>query len=95
MEKQFIYGILTAIFTILAILLFVIYRIWIIPKMRNFKKQQLKEFKINNPKKVHLQYDQTGLYLPSWERFKYNIPIMLGICCLIVAFSFLVKIFVN
>lgn len=58
-------------------------------KMKEFKQKQLEQYRINHPKKKHLSYDQTGLYVPSWERAKYQSPLIIGLVLCIIGISFI------
>ncbi|QZE12460.1 hypothetical protein [Mycoplasma sp. Ms02] len=81
----------TVLFGLLSIVLFSFYPISI-RKIREFKKLQFEEYKKNNPRTKFTRYEQTGLFLPSWERAKYNSPLIFGLASLIIAVSLFVAL---
>ncbi|EFF41412.1 heme exporter protein CcmD [Mycoplasmopsis alligatoris] len=70
-------------FVLLGIFIFMLY-----PKqkqkIRKYKEEQLKVFHENNPKKKNYNYESSGLFIPSWERMKFNLPIFLGLTSIII-----------
>ncbi|VEU75888.1 hypothetical protein [Mycoplasmopsis columboralis] len=89
-----VYIVFSILFFILGILFIFLYRYYSPRAISNFKEKQLQEYRKNNPQKKHLRYEQTGLYLPSWERMKYNSPIFGAVVSFIIFISLFVKIFV-
>lgn len=59
-------------------------------KVKQFKEKQLRDFYQNNPRKTHMKYEDTKMFLPSWERTKYSAPIILFIVFIVIAISILV-----
>ncbi len=57
-------------------------------KAENYKKEQLKEYKKQNPKS-NKTYEQTGMFLPPWERIKQFAPAFFAVTFFILAFAFL------
>ncbi|WP_434337057.1 hypothetical protein [Mesomycoplasma conjunctivae] len=48
-------------------------------KIKEFKAEQLKQYNLDNPRNKETKYEKTGLFLPSWERAKYNAHIFLAL----------------
>ena len=67
-----------SLFVVLGILLFFRYPS-VKLKRDNYRKRQLIEYQKNNPKKTHLRYEQTNLYLPFWEKVKFMAPVFFGV----------------
>ncbi|ADE19894.1 LapA family protein [Mycoplasma crocodyli] len=62
-------------------------------KMIQYKKEQLEEYYINHPKNKGCSYEASGLFVPGWQRMKYNIPIFVGMTfCIIGVFMIVAKI---
>ncbi|WP_426461503.1 hypothetical protein [Mycoplasma hafezii] len=75
---------------ILSITFFVLYYTYSLKRLKEYKAMQLEDYKKENPKRQHITYEKTGMYLPSWERAKYNFPLFLGVVFGIMFVIFLV-----
>lgn len=82
-ENSALFYSMAAIFVVLGILAFVYYFLTK-HKIQDYKNEQLKTFRENHPKDKHKTYEQAGLYLPSWQRAKYNLPMFLGLVFVII-----------
>ncbi|WP_051789145.1 hypothetical protein [Mycoplasma buteonis] len=80
---------------ILALVFFAIYIKISLPKMRQYKQEQLEDYKNENPRKKNVSYKNSGLYLPSWERAKYNSPLFLSVLFAVTFVLFLVAFFIK
>lgn len=57
-------------------------------KIKAFKELQLKEYIKDNPKDKHITYEKAKLYLPSWERMKYNSHFFMAIIFFVAGLVF-------
>lgn len=57
-------------------------------KIRKYRELQLQDWKKDNPKKSHFSYEQTGMFLPAWQRAKYNLHLICAIIFLVGGFVF-------
>ncbi|WP_051521827.1 hypothetical protein [Mycoplasma leonicaptivi] len=81
--------IVAVLFLVLALVFLILYK-YSLNKMRIFKDKQLQAYKKDNPKKINVTYESSGLYLPAWERAKYNLPLFLSVTFLSIAIVFFV-----
>lgn len=58
-------------------------------KIREYKNKQLEEYKIKNPSRKNATYENARLYLPAWQRAKYNAHIFLAVIFIVGAIAFL------
>lgn len=56
----------------------------------NYRKRQLIEYHKNNPKKTHLRYEQTSLYLPFWEKVKFMAPVFFGVLLICIGGAWII-----
>ncbi|MGZ9762687.1 hypothetical protein ACXYRP_00135 [Mycoplasma sp. 5912] len=77
---------LGVLFVVLALICFVIYAKYSIAKIRNYKQLQMDEYNRDNPRNKKTTYEATEMYLPAWQRAKYNIPLFLGVVFIASAF---------
>ncbi|VEU70870.1 hypothetical protein [Mycoplasmopsis glycophila] len=81
------------LFLFLSIISFVIYRTYSLKKMREYKQAQLDDFIKENPRRKNVKYEDTGMFLPSWERMKYNLPLFLTIVFALISIFGFVALF--
>ncbi|SYV97776.1 Uncharacterised protein, partial [Mycoplasmopsis edwardii] len=53
-------------FILMGILSFFYYFKYSKNQIKEFKERQMQEYYKDNPKRVNLSYDQTGMYIPAW-----------------------------
>ncbi|UUM20070.1 MULTISPECIES: hypothetical protein [unclassified Mycoplasma] len=90
-----VYIVFGVLFFLLGILFIFYYKISSLRALRAFKEKQLKQFRENHPDKKHFRYENTGLYIPSWDRLKFNSPIFFSITSFIISVSLFIKIITN
>lgn len=56
----------------------------------NYKKKQLDLYKEQN-RRSNVQYENTGMYLPPWEKVKFFLPLFLSMVFIIIGVSLLIK----
>ena len=82
--SDYVFG---ALFILLALAILCFY-----PKAKananNYKRRQLKEYKKQNPK-ASSNYENTGMFLPPWERTKLFAPVFFCIVFFIIGIAFL------
>ncbi|QGZ97753.1 hypothetical protein GE118_02980 [Mycoplasma sp. NEAQ87857] len=71
-------ALLIAFLVLSAICLFVYYK-YSLPALKQYKKRQLDDFIKENPRRQNITYEKTGMYLPSWQRAKYNSTLFLAL----------------
>lgn len=59
-------------------------------KIKAFKELQLQEYIKDNPKDKNITYEKTKLYLPSWERMKYNAHLFIAVIFFVASLVFAV-----
>ncbi|RIV16416.1 hypothetical protein [Mycoplasmopsis gallopavonis] len=90
------FGVIIAIFIIalvLAVVSFAIYFYYSLRKIKEYKNAQLADFLKENPKRKNVTYQNSGMYLPSWERAKYNAPLFFGVLFTGIAIIFFIGMF--
>ncbi|QKT05265.1 hypothetical protein [Mycoplasma sp. OR1901] len=59
-------------------------------KITSFKEKQLEQYIKDNPRQKNIKYESTGMYLPAWQRAKYNFPLFMSVVFLSVAIVILI-----
>ncbi|TDV23033.1 hypothetical protein BCF59_0656 [Mycoplasmopsis mustelae] len=77
-NTNWVYLVVGIILVLLTLVLLLIYK-HSLKKMRDFKELQLNQYKLDNPRKKGVSYENSGLYLPAWQRAKYNLPLFLSV----------------
>ncbi|AJR11961.1 Uncharacterised protein [Mesomycoplasma dispar] len=78
---------LSVIFFVLAIISISFHK-YTRKKIKEYKELQMEDWRKENPTKKHLSYEKTGMYLPAWQRAKYNLHIILCLVFLVGGFVF-------
>lgn len=77
------------LFLIIGIALFCLF-----PKAKRnaniYKQKQLDLYKEKN-RRYNVQYEDTGMYLPPWEKVKVFLPLFLGLVSIIISVSLITK----
>lgn len=60
-------------------------------KVEQYKQRQIDDYNTNHSTNKKLSdYNKVGLYLPSWEKAKSQMPVMLGLLMIIIGISWIV-----
>ncbi|MCU4706893.1 hypothetical protein [Mycoplasma sp. CSL7503-lung] len=59
-------------------------------KIADFKEKQLEQYIKDNPRHKNIKYESTGLFLPAWQRAKYNFPLFMSVVFLSIAIIILI-----
>ncbi|WP_341492210.1 hypothetical protein [Mesomycoplasma ovipneumoniae] len=78
---------LSVIFFILAIVSISFHK-YTRKKIQQYKELQMEDWKRENPGKKHFTYEQTKMFLPAWQRAKYNAHIFLSVIFVVGGFVF-------
>ncbi|MBG0730967.1 hypothetical protein [Mycoplasma sp. 'Moose RK'] len=57
-------------------------------KINEYRQMQMEDWKKENPNKKHFSYQQTGMFLPAWQRAKYNSHFILATVFFVGGFVF-------
>ena len=77
-----------ALLILLGIAIFLLFQKKATAKMNKYKQEQLDLYNKNRGTNVK-DYEDTKLFVPVWEKFKFSAPIMLTVLFIIVGFSFI------
>ncbi|WP_322900799.1 hypothetical protein [Mycoplasmopsis felis] len=83
-QPKWVYLVVGILLIVASLIMLYFYKLSL-QKMRNYKEKQLEEYKKDNPRLKGITYENSGLYLPGWERMKYNIPLFLTVLFISIA----------
>ncbi|WP_406613687.1 hypothetical protein ACJA23_02485 [Mycoplasma corogypsi] len=86
--EQWVLILLGCIFLVLTLAAFAVYFFYSRKKLEEFKQEQLDQYIKENPRRQHIKYQNTGMFVPAWERAKFNAPLILAVLFLALAIMF-------